>query len=582
MSARLPRLLDANLHEVARVTPMEQSVTLDFEGISSAQLTLAEDAPPLRMHDWFEVYTPAGSAGMFRVTDIDDTKRRELVLTLTHGIDTLRDSLWRAQEDFDGTVRGFLTQLLSYQQVTMWQLGTCEDDGDWKRGGLNYDRLSDLLAELREDRIDYYLDYDFSTTPWTLNVLERSDVVTSEFRLSRNVESCRITYSDAEQCNKLYLSINEKVTEDGVTTTETTMRVYNNNPSQAQYGIIEKTADIDLENVVSANDWGFQFIKLRKDPAVAISIEGYALKQLTGEDWDEAKLGQLARVALPDYGTTLEERVVTITYPEIRFEEGAGIDRVTVELANRLAKFSETLAKIGDEAEKAAKGARGAGRGGASANELKEWSMVITEHGDVLDTTGVTELYESGIVIDSHGTRIFSLYQGYSALSSAIDVQAGRIDLVVTGDGATASINIEAIVDGINDASSQITISADKIFLDGTTSVESLLTGRASMSKIWADDADFGDLSILTNGSLSINDGDFNFERKAVSWLSKSVLTGAGSSPTTTVSNEYWFVVAWNNDLNDLRTIKGRLVYSYSGGSAATSDTIYYLGRAQQ
>ena len=259
---------------------------------------------------------------------------------------------------------------------------------------------------------------------------------------------------------------------------------------------------------------------------------------------------------------------------------------MTVELANRLAKFSETLAKIGDEAEKAAKGARGAGRGGASANELKEWSMVITEHGDVLDSTGVTELYESGIVIDSHGTRIFSLYQGYSALSSAIDVQAGRVDLVVNGEGATASINIEAIVDGINDASTQITISADKIKLNGTTFISDMLTGNAQISNMLVANLDVSnlDVSILTidDGEFTITDSDFIVGTHNVSWQSKSVLTGAGSSPTTTVSNEYWFVVAWNNDLNDLRTIKGRLVYSYSGGSAATSDTIYYLGRAQQ
>ena len=59
------------------------------------------------------------------------------------------------------------------------------------------------------------------------------------------------------------------------------------------------------------------------------------------------------------------------------------------------------------------------------------------------------------------------------------------------------------------------------------------------------------------------------------------MLTSAGSNPSTTLSDERWFVYANNNDTNDLRTVKGRIVTAYSGGSAASSDTIYYLGRAQ-
>lgn len=582
MSAKLPRLLDANLREKARVTPTAMSATLNLDSLSTAQITLAEDAPAVKMHDWFEVFTPAGSAGIFRVTAIDDTKRQERVLTLTHGLDTLSDSVWRGQTDFDGTVAGFIAAVLAQQPVTRWQLGTCADAGPWKKAGINYDRLLDLLEEIREERIDYYLDYDFTTTPWTLNVRAKTNAVTSEFRLARNVETCRISYSDSEQCNRLYLSVNQKNDEGEVAVTDTEIKVYNNTASQATYGIIEKTADIDLENVPDADAWAADFLRVRADPAVGISIDGYALKALTGADWDEAKLGQLSRVALPDYGATLEERVVSVSYPEIRFGEEP-VDRVTVQLANRLEKFSETIASIGKEASRAAKAGRSAARGGGSGSVLEQWSMVLTKHGDVLDGTGVAELYESGILIDPvAGTRIFTLYEGYVATKSWIDVQASRIDLVVEGEGAEASINIEAIVDGINDPSSQITISADKIYLDGNTTIDNLLTGRTAATKIWATDSQFGRVSLQHQGTLSMDDDPiFSFERKYVTWQTKSVLTSAGSNPSTTLSDERWFVYANNNDMNDLRTVKGRIVTAYSGGSGAGSDTIYYLGRAQ-
>lgn len=586
MSAKLPRLLDSSLREVARVVPTAMSAALNLDSLSTAQITLAEDAPAVRMHDWFEVFTPAGSAGIFRVTAIDDTKRQERVLTMTHGFDTLGDSVWSGQTDYDGTVAGFVAAVLAQQPVTRWQLGTCADTGEWKRAGINYDHLSDLLEEVREARIDYYFDYDFTTSPWTLNIRAKTNAVTSEFRLARNVETCRISYSDSEQCNRLYLSVNQKNDEGDVTTTDTEIKTYNNTASQAAYGIIEKTADIDMEDVPDADEWAADFLRVRADPAVAISIDGYALKTLTGLDWDEAKLGQLARVALPDYGATLEERVVSISYPEIRF--GAeNIDRVTVQLANRLEKFSETIKQIGKEASKAARAGRGAARGGASASELKEWSMIITEHGDVLDSTGVQELYESGIVIDSHGTRIYSLYEGYVATRSWVDVQADRIDLVVEGEGAQASIKIAAIVNGINDASSQITISADKIVMDGQTiadvveankiQVDNFMSGDSLISKLYASA-----VQIAQSGRLQLDSySTFNFHALDVDWQSKTVLTGAGSNPSTTLSDERWFVYANNNDTSDLRTVKGKIVTAYSGGSAASSETIYYLGRAQ-
>lgn len=582
MSAKLPRLLDSSLREVARVTPTAMSAALNLESLSTAQITLAEDAPAVRMHDWFEVFTPAGSAGMFRVTAIDDTKRQERVLTLTHGFDTLGDSVWRGQTDYDGTVAGFVAAVLAQQPVTRWQLGTCADTGEWKRAGINYDHLSDLLEEVREARIDYYFDYDFTTSPWTLNIRAKTNAVTSEFRLARNVETCRISYSDSEQCNRLYLSVNHRDDSGEVTVTDTEIKTYNNTASQALYGIIEKTADIDLEDVPDADAWAADFLRVRADPAVAISIDGYALKALTGLEWDEAKLGELSRVALPDYGATLEERVVSVSYPEISFSEGS-VDRVTVELANRLEKFSEAITQIGKEASKAAKAGRSAARGGGSGSVMEQWSMVLTKHGETLDGAGVSELYESGIIIDPvAGTRIFSLYEGYVATKSWVDVQASRIDLVVQGEGAEASIKIAAIVDGINDASSQITISADKIYLDGNTTIDNLLTGRTAAAKIWATDSQFGRISLMYNGQLSMDDDPiFSFERKYVTWQSKSVITGAGSNPSTTLSDERWFVYANNNDTNDLRTVKGKIVTSYSGGSAASSDTIYYLGRAQ-
>ena len=149
--SRRPRLLTASLTEAARLYPESMSVELDLEATSTATMELAEDDANVQMHDFVEVYTPRGSAGIFRVTNIDDTKRSTNTVTLMHAIDTLSDSVWSGQTDYDGTVAGFIAAVLAQQPVARWQLGTCEDINDYKKAGINYDRLSELLEELQKE-----------------------------------------------------------------------------------------------------------------------------------------------------------------------------------------------------------------------------------------------------------------------------------------------------------------------------------------------------------------------------------------------------------------------------------------------
>lgn len=582
--SRRPRLLDASLNEVARLNPQSMSVELQLEATSTATMELSEDDETIRMHDMIEVFTPRRSAGIFRATDIADTKRGTRTITLMHGIDTLSDSVWSGETDYDGTVAGFLGALLAQQPVPRWQLGTCADPNDWKRAGINYDRLSELLEEVRKQEYGYYFAYDFTTTPWTLHFLAQGETVTSEFRLERNIENCEITQNDEEQCNRLYLSVNEKTESHGVTVTDTEIKTYENAASQAVYGIIEKTADIDLENVPDADVWAADFLSRRAHPWTTIVIDGYALESITGEDWDEARLGEKARVALPDYAEALEERVTSVKYPELIFDDGTGkpVERVTVQLANSAPSFSETIASLKKETKKTAKAGRAGGRGGASAEELENWAIVTQHHGEVMDESGVTELYESGIVVDAvEGITLYSLAQGFISQHSEVKIQRDRISLVVEGSGDGATIKAASIVASINDSGSQVNISADKILLDGATSIDNLLTGRASISRIWATTADIGNLSILPGGSLSLGNSELIVERHSAGWRTATVVESVSiTDASVSVSSEKRFLVATSSsDLTPHEYVQGRLVTGHTNGAhVVTPLTIYYLG----
>ena len=605
---RRPGLLDATLREVTRLDPTGGSLTLKMTGVSEATLTLYEDAPTVRMHDWISLYTRRGFVGVFRVTNAAQTYKKQIDLTLLHGIDILSDSVWQEQTTFSGSKAEFLRRMLAQQTHLIggekpWVLGDCEDTAQIEKD-INYDKLSTLLEEMVEEGDDYYFTYDQTVFPWRLNCRKKDDEVTAEFRLARNVRSVTITYNDADLCTRLILSVNarKKDPKTGTEYTETSIRIYDNPEAQKKWGIVIKTADVDTHDDIeqkhfpSADAWAAAFLRKHAEPSVQIQIDGDELAEITGESWDEADLGRLCRAALPAYGQTFNERVVTLSYPELFKEE----THATVSMANTLPKFSESIASASKTASRAASSARSAARGAASAKDLTTWSQHVKYYGEALDGTGVLTLYESGIDMDAAGgVKIFSLVEGVRALYAGITVNSGeieslvkrtgvdelgmsetlysrvsqtaeainqevvrasaaegtlssligqeadRIDLVVSGVGANASIRIWAIVDAIN--SSAVAIDADRIYLNGQVIASSISAVRADIRDLTTgvtkaslinSDAIYADSiggATIAGGSVSIGSGTAGgsgtLYYRGVQYVRQAiVLGGAGGS----------------------------------------------------
>jgi len=518
---RQPALLDAQLKEVVRLPALSQPTTLNMVGTSEATLILPDDAPAVRIHDWISLYTRRGFAGIFRVSNVAQALRNQTEVTLLHGNDILADSVWAEQFDFVGTKAEFITRLLNQQTHLInnqrpWVLGTCADTSTYKRS-INYDRLSNLLAELVEEGGDYWFTYDMTTFPWRVNYVARDQAVTSEFRVSRNIRSATITYNDADQCTRLHLSINVKDEASEVTSTDTIIKTYDNAAAQAEWGVIVKTADIDTADAITidppitteADAWAARFLAARAQPTVQIQIDGDELKDQTGDDWDEADLGRLCRVALPDYGHSFEERVISIAYQDALKEES----HVSVSLANNLPRFSETIAMIRDEAERASRSARGAGRSAADAKELLTWSQHVSYYGLALDGTGIMTLYESGIDMDAAGgVTIYSLQNGLQALYSGIQVNTGAI----TSEVSRASAAEGALSSRITQTADQISLKVSKgqvktelavecgnvRIVGGNLVIDGMVTTSELETAIAAIDTIVGDLQV--NGAVTV------------------------------------------------------------------------------
>ena len=387
---KYPVLYSAALLPEKRIVPISASLTLSMKPLSTANLTVSRDEG-VQIHDWIELFTPHGSAGIFRVSQIEDTfNENEVSLTLEHGLCVLRDAIadiaqtakrytavdvratttvsytgtkaqvtaaCKAYQDskpgytpnwaitsedngtyFEGTPENVLQQILTYQtikvnNVNLWQKGTVTPTASVKIE-VNHDNCLDLLDSLMEELQGYMLTYDMSSIPWSVNIVAKPSTVSSEGRLSRNLTNAQISYDDSELVTRVYM--------DGLT------NGYMDADTVGTYGIVG-TYIKDGDTLSSARKQAIcqRYLDKHKHPAVSINLDAVELRQLTGDDLDAVEIGRKYRVALPDYDTTLTEQVVTLNYPDVYGQPG--VCRIT--LANDtqvlINQLSEMKRRIG-------------------------------------------------------------------------------------------------------------------------------------------------------------------------------------------------------------------------------------------
>ena len=483
-SVRLPRWMGLDFKEKGRIRPTSLQLQLMCPGVSEAQMTLPAGAPVPAMHEWLEIYTANGSAGFYRVTCVVRTYTGETQVTLRHAIDTMADSHFDTAGDYEGTLAEYMADLITAQTARIggtapWQLGSVVGGTADYPVKVNYDRLSDALTALLENIPGTQLAYDFTTTPWTLSLVAQPQNVASEFRLGHNLSTLEVTYSDADLCTQLVLQVNAVDVEsstgmpDIVTPVQVT-KTYNNATAQANWGVVQQYAAIDThddltqQTLPEADAWASNYLAQRADPRVQIEIDGEELAAYTFETYDETKLGYLCRIALPDYDTYLNERVVNITYPDVIGTP----THITVSLANELPKVSGALKATIKAAEKASSTAASASRAANAAAGLSHWEAIVQDIKLANDATGITELYESGIVLDAQeGVTIYSLAQGFRSDYSAIKVNSEQIALRVRTGQVATQLSVEC---------GNVSVSGGNLTVDGYVTAEGLVTTLTS------------------------------------------------------------------------------------------------------
>ena len=324
-SIRLPRLLDADLREAARLTPVRLRLDQTLAPLSTAELTLPFDSPRVYVRDLVELYDEHGSAGVYRVTDVQEDVGRTRTLLLEHALATLRDGVLPAQA-FTGAVCEALALLLDHQPLIRWALGDVEVPDDLTVL-LSFEytdlltALENLLSMLPEG---YALSFDQTVMPWVLHLKALSTVVECEGRLHRNLQSVRMTLDGSRLCTRLY-PFGAEVEGSPISLVPLEGQSYLET-ADSPWGVVSRTWQSDLiYDVPTLRSVAEMYLARHSQPEITVTVSCRDLSAATLEPLDAFCTGRLCRLALPDFDIFVEARITAVSRADVYGAPGQAV-----------------------------------------------------------------------------------------------------------------------------------------------------------------------------------------------------------------------------------------------------------------
>lgn len=569
---RLARVLDGNMRELRRLHPTQQSVDDRVTPLSTASMTLPE-SEHAAFGEWVEVFTQNGSAGVYRVVSASETYTGEASAELEHGICALGDAIIPGKGTISGTLTEVLYAMLGYQVVQaggapLWALGSVATNAQasFEHEGTNL--LSAVLAVVPDG---YMLTFDQSALPWQLGVAKMETTPGCEGRLSRNLRGVTVTVDDEDFCTRIYCNM---LPAPG----------YMDGPTVGTWGTKAKTITAQ-ENVTqeSLTSYITQYLEDHKSPRVSIECDAEDLSSITGERIDRMEKGRLFRLALPDYGVAIEERILSV-HTGSAYDEP---ERVRLTLANSIRDTADTLVYIensvtGGASSSSARGGYVRGGGGGSGispasvldmlkkaetyiTEDEAWTreagiriesntaeMYATKKAIVGGWTGDVETVDALIRASTDNGGLVAMLVGRknsaeevnAAISATaaggglITLKASQADFDKMGkrvDSAEASIKVNSdsielkvskngVISAINQTAESIKISASKINLEGYVTASKLSAEFANFESSIADS-----LYVRALSSSTFECTSFSFKGNGMSLKSATFLTSSTS-----------------------------------------------------
>ena len=597
-------LLSGHSLTPARKVPVESmSLTLK-ERESTASLTPA-DMEGIGISSWLRDETDPGAGIVWRVKSIRTVfATRTPTVELEHVINTLRDRLLFG-EIKPGTITGnSKSTTCTAEQAVRYIL---RQQSDWVLGSFSYgnvanpykfdgDSLFDALETVTNSLSNAMWTYDMSVYPFRLNIVQKPTAVESEMRAGRNIRTITRTVDKSGMYTRFYpIGANDKKIAGGY--------VEKNTDAYGVVSHVETDQTLGTEGELRA--WANERLNLHAEPTVTIEVEGFELAAATGESLDRLTLMRICRMPLPEFGTTIQERIVALNYPDKTRQP----ESVKVTLTNNRQDITKILA---DAMKKGGRSARASSR--KDAEDLA-WFEDTNDHvamcakgiigtdaaGNpnwvrlseiVVDGTGIHQQVQSvqkdvviaNTKIDQNEYAIQmeanKRIDADKTMQGRLDVTSNRVGMVVgTKDGKDFIKAAEICVAINDDGSSSAIIDANKVYI-GNQKSTTVINGKCSLSDVTAQ---YISAQIATLSSLTVSGANV---------IGDIYLRNAGGNQQN-VNGAIWDLNLKNNNNGDVGTFNtaGAVTLndpvwttpaSTSPGSNSNTVTVSTSGRSPQ
>lgn len=294
----------------ARKIPMETLSLSLSERASTAGMTPA-DMTGIGIGSWMLDETDPGAGIVWRVKTITLAYATDTpTVQLEHVINTLRDVVLFG-EHTPSMISGGNT--CTAEQAVRYILAR---QSDWVLYRFDYssvsnpykfdgDTLFDALETVTNSLDDAWWEYDMSVYPFRLSIVQKSADVLTEMRAGRNIRTINRKVDKTGMYTRFY-PIGENdlhITGDYVERNATT------------YGVISKVeTDNSISTEAELRRWAEERLRDHAEPTVSIDVDGVELVDATGESLDKMHLGAMCRIPLPEFNTTILERIVGLSY----------------------------------------------------------------------------------------------------------------------------------------------------------------------------------------------------------------------------------------------------------------------------
>lgn len=365
------RLNGHSLQEAGRFSPESMPLTL-CERQSQASIAIGPEVPEIIVGDWLQDMDEPGEGIVWRVKTVEKQPLLESrTVQLEHLINTLKDELMFGEvtpktitgnnSAVNCTAGEAIAYILGHQSI--WTLGSVDSaySGISNPYSFNGESLFAALESVTASLEDAYWEYSFDTFPFVLSIKKLDSTVDSEMRASRNIQTLRYTVDRSRMYTRFYPIGKNNLHIDGDYVSR----------NEEIYGTISKV-ETDQSKATKAEllRWANERIARHCEPSVTVTIAGLELSEATGEPLDHFTINKKCRVPLPDYGTTITEKVTKLQWADKIKEK----EKVTVTLANLL---EDVASIINSQNAKSGGGGRAAAK---NAEEDHAWFVDTTDH----------------------------------------------------------------------------------------------------------------------------------------------------------------------------------------------------------